>query len=332
MNNTPLVSVIIPVYNRENFIAASIQSILDQTYQHFEIIIVDDASSDKTINRVNNFKDKRINLMEQSINKGVSATFNFGAKKAKGRYIARLDSDDVANPNRIEKQVNYLQNNPEIAICGSWLQYLNSDLLLKFPSLFNEIVIELLIKCPLSIGTSMFKKEVFEQLKFNESLRYGEDYEFWCRALFVFKAYNLKEPLVLYRSHKNQLSVSNKQQQLKDDSQLRLNLFKKLEYDQNLFPDGLILKFLESQSLHSKEFLLLTRWFPILKKNNYKLKIFPKKEFLKKTLYFENKLHRLFFFHPQFAPSIREQIKVLFKIPINKAIEVSFKKIRIWMK
>ena len=327
-----LVSVIIPVYNRGKFIAESIQSILDQTYQNFELIIVDDASTDNTVSIINQFEDSRIKLIEHSSNKGVSAALNLGFKNAKGVYFARQDSDDVSIKDRFEIQIDFLNNNSDIDICGSAIKTLKNNERFKYPRFHNDIITSLLIKSPLASPTIIFRKKVYEIVKFNESLRFGEDYDFWSKALFLFKAHNLPKVLVYYRYHQNQISLKNKTKQVKDDLRLQLTLFQKVGYDQECYKDELILKFLERNFLDYEEFRSIQNWLYFLKKRNETVQIFPQKEFINRLEQFHYQRNQMFFFHPEYSHSKIIQLRALTSLPMQKSLMIISKKIKVWLK
>ena len=137
----PLVSVILPVYNCESFIHETVESILNQTYIDFELLIIDDASSDETVMKIKQFEDDRIKLIEKPENTGYTNSLNQGIKLAKGKYIARMDSDDICEPNRFEKQVKMLENRPELIVCGSAIQINGGDQVLKYPLSHTETTI-----------------------------------------------------------------------------------------------------------------------------------------------------------------------------------------------
>lgn len=332
MVDKELISIILPVYNREKFIAESIQSILYQTYQNFELIIVDDASTDDTVSIINKFEDSRIKFFQLKQNKGVSHALNLGFENAKGEYLARQDSDDVSIKDRFEIQTNFLNYNSEIDICGSGMKTLKKIKKFKYPRLHNDIITSLLIENPLASPTIIFRKKVHKKVKFDESLRFGEDYDFWSKALFLFKAHNLPDALVYYRFHQNQLSLRNKPKQIKDDLKLQLKLFQKLGYDQNFYKDGLIVKFLDRKFLNYEEFIRIYKWLNLLKKRNYKIEVFSQKEFLNKLNHFYEQLNQIFFFHPESSHRKIIQLRALTTLPVKKSLMIITKKIKVWMK
>ena len=116
----PLVSIVIPVYNGEKYLAECLDSVFAQTYSNWELVIINDGSSDGTENVILRYQDKRIKYLPNHTNKGIIFSLNRGLQESNGVYIARLDADDVALPSRIEKQVEFLTKNPEYVMCTSW--------------------------------------------------------------------------------------------------------------------------------------------------------------------------------------------------------------------
>ena len=133
-SNLPLVSVLLPVYNGGMFLKDSIESILNQTYENIEIIVINDNSEDNSEEVIQSFKETNIKYHRNKENLGLIETLNLGVSLSSGKYIVRIDQDDIALPERIEKQVFYLENNPGCIVCGSYIQ------LIKKNVLTNEIV------------------------------------------------------------------------------------------------------------------------------------------------------------------------------------------------
>lgn len=127
MSTSPLVSVIMTAYNSSGFIRDAIESILNQTYNDLELIVIDDGSVDETGNIVNSFKDRRIKLIRNETNQGQSFFRNLAIKEASGSFIAIMDSVDIAYYNRIDKQINYLIEHPKISICCSWADSIDEE-------------------------------------------------------------------------------------------------------------------------------------------------------------------------------------------------------------
>ncbi len=202
----PVVSVLMPVYNGEAYLAESISSILAQTYADFELIIINDGSTDSSSQVIQSFRDPRIRSYSQP-NQGLPATLNRAIGLARGIYLARQDQDDVSLPDRFEKQVDLLERNPEYGIVGTWssirvgtqdTEYGHSHPLdnetLKFNLLFSTYFVH---------SSVMLRKAVFEKvgLYSTEKSRQPEDFELWSRVVRDgrFKVANIPERLIVYR-------------------------------------------------------------------------------------------------------------------------------------
>lgn len=201
----PLVSVILAVLNGESYIKIAIESILSQTYQNFEFIIVDDGSTDNTANIVRKFNDSRIKLIQQE-NKGLSASLNKAIELANGKYLARQDHDDISLPARLEKQVSFLEAHPEYAILGThsviWAVDTPSDRGHKHPTDFATLHFKTLFDCFFVHSSVMMRKSVIDLVgpyTLDKSRQPPEDFELWSRIIRNYKAANLGEPLLIYR-------------------------------------------------------------------------------------------------------------------------------------
>ncbi|MCL6604857.1 MAG: glycosyltransferase [Paenibacillus sp.] len=201
------ISVIMPVYNMAPYIEESICSILTQTYSDFELLIIDDGSTDGTLDIIKKFDDSRIKLICHSINLGLIETLNQGIDLSTGEYIARMDGDDIALPHRFERQVAYMDTHPHCGVCGSQVRYLGIDGVTTKPLTHEEIKCWQLFHCTIVHPTVMIRKSVLE----NHGIRYlyyyhAEDYEIWNRLAAVTQLVNLPEVLLMYRQHANQVS------------------------------------------------------------------------------------------------------------------------------
>lgn len=207
----PLVSIITPLYNSEKYIAETIESVLAQTYSNWEMIIVDDCSKDNGVEIVEKYreKDKRIKLYQNEINKGVSYTRNRSIDIAQGKYIAFLDSDDLWKKEKLEKQINFMEQN-NIVLSYTAYEKINED-----GSKRGEIRVpekldykELLKNCLIGFLTAIYRKEELKNFKFINSK--AEDYIFWLSILKKIEyAYGINEILASYRVLNNSRS-SNK--------------------------------------------------------------------------------------------------------------------------
>lgn len=200
----PLVSIIMPVFNAEDYLHESMMSILNQTYQNIELIIVDDGCTDNSMKVVDSFNDKRVRIIRNTENIGLAASLNKAIGVSRGAFLARMDADDIAYPQRIQKQVSYLESNPGTDILGSAMRYIvHSRFVSLFPETHEECRTQLLFNVCFGHPTVMFRNSVFERKEnyYNEDLRqYSEDYDLWCRLVNRCRFSNIPDTLLSYRA------------------------------------------------------------------------------------------------------------------------------------
>ncbi|ALJ04597.1 hypothetical protein APS56_05340 [Pseudalgibacter alginicilyticus] len=331
MSFNPVVSVIMPVFNNVLYIEEAVYSILNQTFSDFELIIIDDGSTDGTSELLKTFTDFRIKTIYFKENKGVSIATNEGFKLAKGKYIARMDGDDVSVPERLEKQVNVLNENSHIFICGGLVKYFGgSNEVIPYKEKYSEILAELLLSCSICMGASMFRRKELANYFYDETRISGEDYYFWTQVAWLGEIYNLQTVLLLYRVHDRQASTKHKSQQVLDDISIRLQLFKKLNYDTNKFSDSLVSKMLLlNQPIKVYELKLFLKWLKTLVLLNSKSKIFSDKEFgsvlnrIRRNLIF-----KLYFKKTNVGIDKKWRLQAFSKLPIKEMFFVIQLKIR----
>lgn len=205
MKELPAISVIMPVFNSEKYIREAIDSILSQTFTDFEFIIIDDASTDSTMDIIQSYVDKRIMVIHNSINLGNYASRNIGLKKAKGKYIAVMDADDQAFPDRFIIQYKYMEENPDVLVCGSRF-YINNCVVEK-PLTYEDIQIALLQDNCFLHSSLFIRKEVISDIGgYNEEYYYSSDYDLLCNISLVGRIVNLPDILMRYRTHTEQIS------------------------------------------------------------------------------------------------------------------------------
>lgn len=212
--STLKVSVIMPAYNREKYIKEAIESVLNQTFQDFELIIIDDGSTDNTVNIIKEFSDKRIILFQHETNKGVAAARNTGYLAAKGKYIVIADSDDINLPTKLEEQVNFLDNNPEFDIVGCQYQHFDSNTgklirIEEFLENSKEIKASYLLR-NFQAPASMFRREKIQNEGYflhNEKYTAAVDAEWFSKQPDSINLTNIQKVLYLYRRHLNQMTL-----------------------------------------------------------------------------------------------------------------------------
>ncbi len=204
----PKVTVLMPVYNNELYVYEAVSSILNQTFGDFELLIVDDGSTDASASVIEAFQDPRIRLVRSEMNEGLVAALNKGLALAEGEYIARMDSDDIALPERLEKQVALLDQRADIGLCGTQLKLMNADIWFSHPTEPEQIRCKLLFNCCINHPTVMFRRELMlaNGLWYDAFAKHAEDYELWTRMAQLMRLANLDEPLLLYRMHEEQVT------------------------------------------------------------------------------------------------------------------------------
>lgn len=297
--NNSFISVIMPVYNCELYIKESIDSILNQTYTNFEFLIIDDASTDETISIIKSYDDTRIQLIVKPINTGLTNSLNYGLKLAKGKYIARMDGDDICMPERFEKQVAFLEANAGIVLCGTCYKVIGSNLVKRLPEHCEDIKLGLLRGNCIVHSSVMMRKQILDEFSivYDVSKEPAEDFDLWVRFLLFGKLYNLQEALLNYRVHNTQVSQKRKIQQIQFALQSRLQMLKYLNCSFNkqesdllkkIFVENILVTFDEINDFYILKGKMVlansTRFFDSNGFNNYLFEI-------------ENKLIKRYFFN-----------------------------------
>jgi glycosyltransferase involved in cell wall biosynthesis len=208
LNSTPLVSVLMPTYNGGDYVISAVNSILNQTFADFELIIIDDSSSDGTIEVLKEIVDPRIQLIFKPINSGLIDTLNLGLKVAKGKYILRMDQDDISIQNRIEVQLDFMEANPDIAVCGAGYQVIDSNNFFRPSCQYGELLLELIDFCPFAHPTIIMRADFLKNhsISYNSSYVNAEDYKIWTDISHVGRMANLPNIVLKYRIHESQMS------------------------------------------------------------------------------------------------------------------------------
>ncbi|GGD75538.1 glycosyltransferase family 2 protein [Paenibacillus nasutitermitis] len=224
------ISVLMPVYNSIRYIDEAVNSILRQTYKDFEFLIIDDCSSDGTLEYLQNLKDRRIRLITHAQNKGLVYSLNEGLDLAKGEYIARMDGDDISAPLRFERQLLYMKQNPEVGVLGTFMTFLHNGLHHPKPESHEEICCWQLFYCCFVHPTVFMRSSVLKQndIRYDPDFLHAEDYEIWNQLAAVTRLANLPEYLLSYRIHPNQVSTSYLQIQNETADRVRIKQLNKL--------------------------------------------------------------------------------------------------------
>ena len=202
-SKNPLITVLMPTFNSENYIAETLWSVFEQTCSDFEVLIMDEAgSSPETAEVVNLFEDDRIRLVRNETRLGLAESLNEGIRIARGKYIARIDADDLAREDRFELQADFLEKHGEYGLCGSRQHHfgVDNDFIHEVAVEHEDIKAALIYGCEVCHSTIMIRKDLFlNNNLFYDNTKKAEDYELWTRAIHKFKFHNLKEVLGEYR-------------------------------------------------------------------------------------------------------------------------------------
>lgn len=212
----PIVSIVMSVYNSQKYLQKSISSILKQTFKDFEFVIINDASTDGSATILTNYstKDERVKIITNKERLGLTKSLNIAIVNSKGKYIARMDADDIALPERLIKQVSYLENNYEVGLLGtSFFEIDEHDKILGevyLPQTDQEIRKKIFRFNTFFHSSVIIPRVVFEKVGlYNEEFRYAQDYELWFRILRQYKVANLSELLMMRRKHGDTLTAKN---------------------------------------------------------------------------------------------------------------------------
>lgn len=203
---TPRVTVFIPAYNREAHIAAAVGSVLAQTFTDFELLVIDDGSTDATVAVVEAFRDPRIVIVRHEQNQGIPRTRNHALERARGEYLANLDSDDLCHPRRLERQVAFLDAHPDHAVVGAWGRDVDEDgrrrlRVRREPLRAADVDVHLLFRCALRNRSVMLRTAVARAYGYDEAFTRCQDYELHARMAARHRLANLPEVLVYARQH-----------------------------------------------------------------------------------------------------------------------------------
>lgn len=204
MQTKYFISVILPNFNGMPYLKTAVNSIISQTHKDFELIIVDDGSKDNSLGYLNGLKEKQIKLIKNKTNIGIAKSLNKAIRLSKGKYIARMDADDIANPTRLKTQLQFMLNNKDISLCGTWAEKINRKGqkigVIEYPT-SDKIIKKVLPYYNPVIHPSWFiKKDVYKKLNgYKNDYNGAEDYEFLLRARNHFGIANIPKILLKYR-------------------------------------------------------------------------------------------------------------------------------------
>ncbi len=222
----PKVSVVMSIHNEEKYIKKAVDSILNQTYEDYEFIIINDGSTDRTQNILESYTDNRLRIVKQE-NLGLTRSLNRGIKLAGGEYIARMDGNDISLPERFEKQVEIFNINKKVGLVGSFVEHIDENgnyiKLYSYPTKNEEIKKVLWSDCPLCHSSAMFRKECIEKVGYyREKIGPAEDYDMWFRISEHFDVENIADPLHKVRIKSEGISIDRKFDQIRSSLLVRM--------------------------------------------------------------------------------------------------------------
>lgn len=199
-----------PVYNGEKYIKETIESVINQSFVDFEFIIIDDGSTDNTLNIINDFQDDRIKIIKQN-HGGIVKALNTGLQNSKGEYIIRIDADDICVQNRFDELLNFMNENIDIVICGSWADVIDEsgniiDELKHPPVDDKDIRRYIKIHNPFIHPSVIFRRDIIDKVGAYRNFKHNEDYELWTRILPIGEGHNIPQKLIKYRIHSKQIT------------------------------------------------------------------------------------------------------------------------------
>lgn len=269
-----------PVYNGQTYLHEAIESILNQTFTDFEFIIINDGSTDETVTILKTYTDSRIVLVQNDKNSGLIASLNKGIALAKSELIARMDADDIALPDRLANQFNYLKQHPHCKVIGGDHNNLHHGKITKVSNRYTSGQLKsILLFATCFIHPSvLFKKTEFTF--YNSEFLHVEDYELWTRLALQSELGHCEQPLIIYRSHSNQISQLNKAKQLESSARIRENYLKSLGFqftEKELQTHNLIGNnaFIKNESV----LIDIENWLKSLVKQNEKINTIPINDF-----------------------------------------------------
>ena len=233
VSGVPQVTVLMPVHNGARYLGDAVRSILAQTHEDFELLIIDDGSTDGSVGVINKFSDPRIRLERNLVNLGLIATLNRGIELARGEFIARMDADDISLPERLACQLELMRTRPQLGVCGTYYEQFGSRpaTVIELPTSHREIRESLLhFGCVLGHPTVMIRREVLARtgLRYDPDFPHAEDYRLWSELIWCTEFANLPKSLLHYRTHSRQVSTVHAQAQGINTTKVRMRMLARL--------------------------------------------------------------------------------------------------------
>ncbi|MBB3119608.1 glycosyltransferase family 2 protein [Pseudoduganella violacea] len=232
----PAISVVMPAYNAAAFLQEAIDSILAQTFTDFELIVINDGSTDATVSLLAQQSDPRVRVVDNGVNRGLIYTRNLGIDLATAPFIAFLDSDDLAFPQRLQRQYDYLQQHPEVDAVGCWSQPIDAEgrprpYAWRLPGDSDFVKATLLFRAYISTPAFFVRTEVMRALRFSPEHDLAEDYDMYTRGVQHYRFVNLPEVLIAIRIHGNNITRLKKDRLAQNMNAISAKLLRRLEIE-----------------------------------------------------------------------------------------------------
>jgi glycosyltransferase involved in cell wall biosynthesis len=225
-NEPALITVLMPVYNAEKYLKEAIESILNQSYTNFEFLIINDGSEDRSEDIILSYRDDRICYFRNEKNSGIVQTLNRGIAFCKGKYIARMDADDISEPTRLKKQLDFMEKNLDYGLIGSQAYLIDEKSCITgeliYPVAFDKILFNLMLHNVFIHPTVFIRTSIFRtfNILFSENYKHAEDYKLWTQFGCVTKMLNLEDKLIKYRIHNEQISEKHQTAQIENSNKI----------------------------------------------------------------------------------------------------------------
>jgi glycosyltransferase involved in cell wall biosynthesis len=279
VESPPTVTVVLPAYNAEKWIERAVASVLGQSLRDFDLIVVDDGSTDNTARCLARQEDARLRIIRHEVNRGLVDSLNEGIEESRGKYIARMDADDFAHPRRLELQVRLLERDLSIGVCGTWFWNVSTKTsTVRTPTRHDHIAAHLFFRSPIAHPTVMMRRSFIQAsgLRYRSSALHAEDFDLWVRARSMTRFGTVPKYLLEYRSHENQVSWREGEKQNASASKIRLQQLDSMYPDASPEERTLHLRLCEAAPFSSVSELAMARqWLDQLERANMERRMFP---------------------------------------------------------
>lgn len=283
----PTLSIIMPVFNAGPFIKESVQSLLNQSFADFELIIIDDGSTDNSMEIISEMKEPRIRTLTNDANRGIVYSRNRGIENAKGRYISPFDSDDVARKDKFEKQIDFLEKNPDIGMIGSWVILIDEQgkptgKKWKVNAPPERIPALLLFRNYFAQSSMVIRKEVIPGGNYTTGYDVVEDYKMWVDITSKHKAWNYPDYLLLYRVHSKSITKREQEKMEGRDAMILDYVYSKMDIELTAKQKSLLIALKNNRALTDQKSLKKLEEFLLhILAQNARMGVYDHRELLK---------------------------------------------------